>query len=369
MKNKKYILSSCGTSLLTNGADPAGRKLIYSHANAVKKEDVPLEDLTQIEAIIEEVRQRLTEANTAEAAGLSAEINGISKILEISAHSRGDFHQLLSTDTWLGETTAGLVRDWLENRYEGIIVDVLRHPDLQTKDMAAFQLSLTELVRILSRDVPSYAAGGYRIIFNLTGGFKSVQGFLQSIANFYADETVYVFETAGELMRIPRLPVRMDAQSAVENNITPIRNLVAGIQGTDVSGVPEMFLFSMEDETVLSPWGELIWSKAGKQLYAERLFPSPRQEVIRYSARFEKDAAALAPDRLVMVNTRIDQLNRHLAEPAFNPPSLDFKQIKGKSAAPSTHEMDAWSDKDAQRIFCRFEGGVLILDRLDKGLH
>lgn len=36
---------------------------------------------------------------------------------------------------------------------------------------------------------------------------------------------------------------------------------------------------------------------------------------------------------------------------------------------PSTHEMDAWADLDAKRIFGHFEGGIFVLDKLEKGLH
>ena len=48
---------------------------------------------------------------------------------------------------------------------------------------------------------------------------------------------------------------------------------------------------------------------------------------------------------------------------------LDFKQIKGKAMSPSTHEIDAWSDKDAKRIFGHYEGDAFVLDKLNKGLH
>ena len=80
-------------------------------------------------------------------------------------------------------------------------------------------------------------------------------------------------------------------------------------------------------------------------------------------------AEPLAADRLELINNRIDQLNKHLADNHYNPPSLDFKQLKGKSMAPSTHEIDAWSDQDAKRIFGHFEGRIFVLDKLDKGLH
>jgi hypothetical protein len=35
----------------------------------------------------------------------------------------------------------------------------------------------------------------------------------------------------------------------------------------------------------------------------------------------------------------------------------------------STHEIDAWHDGGAKRIFGHYEGGVFVLDRLDEALH
>lgn len=71
----------------------------------------------------------------------------------------------------------------------------------------------------------------------------------------------------------------------------------------------------------------------------------------------------------MLINQRIDQLEKHLNDPSYNPRSLDFKSLKGKSMKPSTHEADAWSDQDAKRIFGHFERDVFVLDKLDKGLH
>jgi len=74
-------------------------------------------------------------------------------------------------------------------------------------------------VKFIEDNLIGYKRNGYRVIFNLTGGFKSVQGFLQSIASLYADEAVYVFETASELLRAPRMPLRLD-MNVVKENIT-----------------------------------------------------------------------------------------------------------------------------------------------------
>jgi CRISPR/Cas system-associated protein Csm6 len=63
------------------------------------------------------------------------------------------------------------------------------------------------------------------VVFNLTGGFKSVQGFLQAISSFYADETIYIFQFSSELLQIPRLPIKLDTQGIIDENLTIFRRL------------------------------------------------------------------------------------------------------------------------------------------------
>ena len=63
----------------------------------------------------------------------------------------------------------------------------------------------------------------------------------------------------------------------------------------------------------------------------------------------------------------LDDLARYL-ETGQDQRSFDFKPLKGVPLPP-THEMDAWADQDAKRIFGHYEGQVFVLDRLDKALH
>ncbi len=370
MSYNKYILSPCGTSLLTNQAqDNEARKLVFKYSNEKEREDVPENDRVKLDELIRKISVMIDTADYQQAQKMSAELNGIIQICEGTVAFNNDFYFLLSTDTWLGEETAKLVEKWLKSKSQKISVLIHRQTDLQTKDMAAFQLSLSELVRKLDEELPKYSAAGYKIIFNLTGGFKSVQGFLQSIANFFADETVYIFETSSELMRIPRLPIKMDAVHIVEENIDFFRNLAMGLPTSSPAGIPETLLLTLDGETSFSPWGELIWTRSKPMIYEKALLVSPRPEKIRYGQTFTKAVAALPADRRRLINERVDQLNKHLADPGYNPPSLDFKALKGKPMRPSTHEMDAWSDKDARRIFAHFEDDRLVLDKLDQGLH
>jgi hypothetical protein len=69
-----------------------------------------------------------------------------------------------------------------------------------------------------------------------------------------------------------------------------------------------------------------------------------------------------------MVNERIDDLARFL-EKGVSLARLDFKALAGNPVPPSTHEMDAWANQDAKRIFGHWEEAVFVLDRLGEALH
>ncbi len=363
----RYILSPCGTSLLTNGADKDERSLVFKYANKKRKDDIPDNDREKLEGRIRQVFALLQDADTQKATKMSAELNGIIQIYSGRIATNNDFHLLLSTDTWLGEETAKLVANWLQSH--NLTVVIHRQTDLQTSEISSFQLSLSEMIKKLSEEIPEYSRKGYKIIFNLTGGFKSVQGFLQSVANFYADETVYIFETSSELLRIPRLPVKLDYITIIEKYVDVFRKLSLGIEVEQVQlkGIPETLLFTIDGQTTLSAWGELIWEEAKKELYIKKLLPSPIEK-IKYTDSFVNAISSLEKDRIYMVNRRIDQLAEYFIK-GTNPSSLDFKQLRGKPINSSTHEIDAWSDKDAKRIFGHFEDDSFVLDKIDKGLH
>lgn len=370
MMSKKYILSPCGTSLLTNQVkDNEERKLVFNYANEKSKDNIPHNDKDKLEKLIQSISTMIDNADYQQAAKMSAELNGIIKIYGGSIPENNDFHLLLSTDTWLGEETAKLVEKWLKSKNKKMTVSIHRQTDLQTKDMSAFQLSLSELVKKFDEELPEYFKSGYKIIFNLTGGFKSVIGFLQSLASFYAAEVVYIFETSSELLRIPRLPIKMDASSIIENKLIVFRKLSLDIEidKTQLDGIPETLLLTIDDQTILSPWGELIFKQYKKDNYDKALYPSPIEK-IKYSKRFESDISDLDSARTDSINRTIDQLAKYFNSDE-NPSSLDFKKLKGNTMAPSTYEMDAWSDKDARRIFGHYDREIFILDKLDKGLH
>lgn len=383
MPQPLFILSPCGTSLLTNQGSDIERKLVSKYANAKHKYEILSEDVQQLEDLIARVTEKVKSADYQLASRMSAELNTIIKLydgrvvnpsttLRVNVErsrdvKNNDYHQLICTDTWLGESTAKLVAMWLQER--GLIAEVKRQLDLQTKDINAFQLALSEIVQWCEETIPGYKQAGYRIIFNLTGGFKSVQGFLQTLATFYADETVYIFETATDLLRIPRLPVEMNAENTVRQHLNVFRRLAMGLPVANIDGVPETLIMQIDNTICFSPWGSLVWGKTKEKIYQEGLYPSPSAK-LKFSSNFERSVKGISPDRLGLVNNRLDQLSKCLeTKGEYNPPSLDFKALKGNPCPPSTHELDAWSDGDAQRIFGHYKGDCFVLYKLDQGIH
>lgn len=241
-----------------------------------------------------------------------------------------------------------------------------------------FQAALSDLVQWCESEI-----GGYRkshhVVFNLTGGFKSIQGFLQTLAQFYADETVYIFETGTELLRLPRLPLKMAADDTVRRYLAAFRRLALGLSTDDafLEGIPETLLMRIDGQVCLSPWGDLVWAQTRKELYAREVFsPAKVTQLLSFGKDFQKSVTGLEAGRMLMVNERIDDLIRYLEEKGggraapHNPSSLDFKKLTGNPCPPSTHECDAWADQDAKRLFGHFdEQGRFVLDCIGKALH
>jgi len=111
----------------------------------------------------------------------------------------------------------------------------------------------------------------------------------------------------------------------------------------------------------------VIFQQTKHMLYEQKVWP-PLFEKLKFGPHFLKSVQGLAPDRVRMVNERIDDLTKYFLS-GHNPRRLDFKELKSNPKPPSTHEMDAWADLDAKRIYGHFENDTFVLDCLDKALH
>lgn len=371
MIKKLLVLSPVGTSILSNVASSREAKTwVNIHANAKSTDEIPPQIVEELMSLMNEATHKIKSASLSEVASTSAELNAIIHLYGSQfgePKQRGDYHLLLSTDTWLGECCAVIASEWLNA--QGISnVEVRRQRDMRAVSLEELQEAFAEIVRWCDTDLHAFQQNGFRIIFNLTGGFKGIQGFLQTLASFYADETIYIFEKS-DLIRIPRLPIKMDADEFIQRHLSAFRRLSLGLKVSlsDVEGIPEIFLMSMDNALALSSWGELVWNQSRRNVYSSTVHPVS-SERIRFAKTFADSVRNLQPDRVAHINERIDDLAVFL-ETNQNVKRLDFKPLAGTPKLPSTHEMDAWADLDARRLFGHFEGSVFVIDRLDRALH
>jgi putative CRISPR-associated protein (TIGR02619 family) len=299
---------------------------------------------------------------------MSAELNSLIKYKK-GDFNPSDYYVLLCTDTYLGEITANIIKSWLEKK--GCSVLLYRQKDLQTAELIPFKLALSDLVKFVEEIVLEFKNKGYKIIFNLTGGFKSVQGFLQVLAMFYADKALYIFESGNELLEIPRLPVELKKIDVVKNHLISFRKLSFGNFSPqhieDIEKIPETFLLQLDGKVGLSPWGEIVWHRAKREIYQEKIWPPPLDNIIFEKDFFKNFEKLVGKDtaRMREFNERIDDLCLFLLEKK-GLRRLRFKELKANPKPPYTHEFYPFTGK-ALRCFCRFEEDKLIIS-LDEHL-
>ncbi len=360
----RLIVSTCGTSLLTNVATPEERKLVTRYANVSSAGAIAVEDRRSLESLIEQAREQFRAASLQERAKKSAEFNGLFCYYDEGRFpAPGDLHWLIATDTWLGQQTAAILEETLTAL--GQRAQVRRIADLNTASLNEFRLATAELVRLCSEEIRPM---GLPTVFNLTGGFKSVQGFMQTLGMLYADETVYVFEGSRSLLRLPRLPIRLEVADTVRKHLRAFRRLAQQlpVAADELAGLPEIFLFTDGEATTLSEWGEIAWAQAKGEVLGERLWP-PIDAKLRYAETLERSMRDFSREERAVVNERLDQLARHLLG-GPNPRHLDFKKLAMPHRG-QTHECDAWAQGGAKRLFGHFENDVFVVAELAEGLH
>ena len=367
------MVSTCGTSLLTSEARKKGSdvsELIQTSANS-RQQDLTPEQRQEIDALILACRAQLLSSDATQIRRKSAELNGLLGYYNNQLHGRGqDQHILLHTDTYQGAEVAKIIEAYLKSR--GLNVSTQTFPDLRADTVQNFQRGLCEVIKWCEGTLPEYRKHQYHIAFNLTGGFKSIQGWMQTLGMFHADEIVYIFESGVELLRIraSRWPSTMVPERR-SNSIwisfaglrPPARHAMRAIGRV----YPKLFSTSWTMRPNYRP-GENSSGNAAAGGSTPPSFTTAPSGQIRLADKLKKAASELASDRLIQLNERLDDLARYQWDET-NLSRLDFKPLKGNPRPPSTHECDAWADQAAWRMFAHFEGRILILDDLVPGLH
>jgi len=363
------VLTACGTSLLTNAAGQTFRQKLFEHSNQ-REEAIPEEFKEEVDDLGHQQGERLEEATSEEAAGMSAELGTLRRIYGKhwgQEHGRPDEHILLHTDTYVGEATARVLEGWLQR--QGFQARLKTFTGLQLRELTAFHRSTSEMARWCREVIgPRQGPGQGQVVFNLTGGFKAVMGFLVPLGMFYADRIVYRFQGEDALVTIPRLPMRMDPEAELVTHPIAFRRLSAGlpVDPDELSDIPETLLDRTGDRVTLSAWGEIAWGDYASEYYEEELL-EPLSERIVTTDKFEKGAEKLQPDRLARLNDQMDKLAGYIeSDGEHNPASLAFHKLKGSPKDKATHEFYAGSGSDATRVYGHFGSGreVFVIDAI-----
>ena len=360
---KTVTVSTCGTSILTNGTRDEDVKFLRNNANKRESEYNP-EDIAKINNIVNEKSKLLVNSEPKDVRRLSAELNGFisfySQDGRFESEEAGNYeniHYLIHTDTFQGTKTAEIIQAW--GQAHNINMQLVQIDDLNTSSVEEFRIGANNLIEWCAQSLPGYREQGYRIIFNLVGGFKSLQGYMQTLGMFYADETIYIFERSQELLSIPKLPLSLDTltnqvRGIIQEHIQVFRKLDVYNRTLPISecaGIPETLLTIIDVECVLSVWGRMIWNNLKKEFYREKLLEPIHDDII-ISDDVRRTAEGLDGVYLERLNSQIDMLANFLnSGRKFNPNSLDYKKFKTQQGI-STHEFDLWNEGHT-RAFCR----------------
>ncbi|GET41933.1 putative CRISPR-associated protein [Microseira wollei] len=292
----RLVISTVGTSLLTNqidiNLDPDDWfKQLEQTANYTTDEiNQYYQDIAQI---IEELKQRSEEklydddTDVEEIREASAELNGIYGLYDKKLEQGiSDTHLLIATDTAQSRVTAGILESFLQHGLTNISTCI--QSDLSTKSTSTFTEGMAKLIPFIEQTILNCKKDKYQVCFNLVGGFKALQGYFNTIGMFYADEIIYVFEGSNEVIKIPKLPVKVN-RAEVEPYKVQLAMMNSGeipTSSEEAKKVPQDWVLVDGNEMTLSAWGQLIWNQCKDEILAEELLNFPKLE---YASSFKDD--------------------------------------------------------------------------------
>ncbi|MGK7939087.1 MAG: putative CRISPR-associated protein [Crocosphaera sp.] len=285
-KRPLLIISTVGTSLLTNQINRETERhwfaQLSNYANE-KIESLPSDVKDILEILKNRALTQLNQGNVSQVRRASAELNGIYGIYDNNINQgKQDLHYLISTDTAQGKITAEIVKFYLLE--QGLSVNIFAPVGLSTANTSVFSDGIDQLIIWLREKIVIPYQNHYKIYFNLVGGFKSLQGYLNTLAMFYADAIAYIFEGKNaELITIPRLPITID-RSLIEAYKLPLALMKAvtevkkpmEIKVNDYPDIPEALVYIVDDEMTLSTWGKLVWEECKNEILLRDLLEFPR---------------------------------------------------------------------------------------------
>jgi len=371
----RLIVSPVGISLFINllRNDRQRRERVLQYSNDATN-DLPQDITAEIANLKRQANATLRDGDAGQRRRLSAELNGLYGFYrqEQKAFPKDDIHLLVCTDTALGQAAGDVLHDFLQTQY-GQQVIPLTPTGLTTRDVVSFTQGIKFLIKNLDEQIATYDAKNYEIIFNLTGGFKSLQGYLTVVAMFYADRLVYIFERSEELLSIPRLPIRLDEGLLRANAVALALMEEAGaVLPADSLKLPDALLeVDEQGDATLSGWGTLLWQRTRDDILNDNLLDFP---YLHYEASFKKDFNdAERPERVRLQKT-LAEVSEALSRTRGDVSVL--KQHGGLQYDDYTNRTASYGGKrrrlghfrvsQAMRVSCVFYDGQLHLRRFGR---
>lgn len=186
---------------------------------------------------------------------------------------------------------------------------------------------------------------------------------MNTLGMFYADEVIYIFEAkTADLIRIPRLPIRMDTQPVLEEKAKIFLLLENGYiaRKDEVEEIPEIYLDCDEREhCTLSEWGLLVWEENKRNILEKA--PLLDFEGLSYEKSFIKDFERLEKTIKSDVLATLAQVAQIFKEKGLAGlrahSGLQYKDYQGLADKKVGH----FRLSRDYRVSCRAEGTVLQL--------
>jgi putative CRISPR-associated protein (TIGR02619 family) len=190
----KTFICTVGTSICTG----TGLDLGHFAKRKLDEWDALLEDIAVAEQFAIEAMNRMSEK---EIPRVSAEINSLLKM----GLSGADRVVLLATETIDGKLCAELVQRMLKTRKLCSSVELKVIEGLQAQDGKRFrQEGLKNLMAYIARFENS------DVVFNPTGGFKSVVPYITLAGMLFNKPVKYIHEYSDDLMTLVNIPITVD---------------------------------------------------------------------------------------------------------------------------------------------------------------
>ena len=367
----RLVISTVGTSLLTNQIDDeidsCWNEQLQKYANLTHDEvnQSHPELANKIAQLKERAEQVLDTGNTLEIREASAELNGIYGLYEEDlSQGQEDIHWLITTDTEQGRTTAEIVKLFLVT--QGIVnTNIYPEPGsgLSTANTHNFSKGIAQLIPWIQQVTEGYKKQT-KVCFNLVGGFKAIQGYMNTIGMFYADEIIYVYPLgkSNELIKIPRLPIEIN-----KSEVEPYKVLLAMMDSGELltsweetKKVPLDWVLVVESEMTLSTWGQLIWNQCKEHfLSQDKPLKFPK---IEYKDSFLDDYKSKPSKEKVILQEKLARaaclLNNHTDGISAMKQDGIFRlrRYQGKHK-----DIDHFDLPEARRVSCLAKNGQLYL--------